>query len=95
MGSRNGPSTTFASEPETASNEGATEAAAIEWRTVARVIDGDTIVLDGGERVRLIVHAGSLPLGASPVAPPHELPITQHASGTSPLREYNPGAPAP
>ncbi len=24
------------------------------WRTVERVIDGDTIVLDGGERVRLI-----------------------------------------
>ena len=24
------------------------------WRTVERVVDGDTIVLDGGERVRLI-----------------------------------------
>ena len=24
------------------------------WRTVERVIDGDTIVVDGGERVRLI-----------------------------------------
>ena len=24
------------------------------WRTVERVIDGDTVVLDGGERVRLI-----------------------------------------
>ncbi len=25
-----------------------------EWRTVTRVIDGDTIIVDGGERVRLI-----------------------------------------
>ena len=25
-----------------------------EWRTVVRVIDGDTLELDGGERVRLI-----------------------------------------
>ena len=42
----------FASEPEAANNEGGTESA--EWRHVTRVIDGDTIVLDGGERVRLI-----------------------------------------
>jgi micrococcal nuclease len=42
----------FASEPETANGEGRTEAE--DWRTVTRVIDGDTIVLDGGERVRLI-----------------------------------------
>ena len=27
---------------------------AVEWRDVERVVDGDTLVLDGGERVRLI-----------------------------------------
>jgi micrococcal nuclease len=27
---------------------------AAEWRTCVRVVDGDTLVLDGGERVRLI-----------------------------------------
>jgi micrococcal nuclease len=31
-----------------------TEAEAGEWRHVTRVIDGDTLILDGGERVRLI-----------------------------------------
>ena len=31
-----------------------TEAAAAVWRHVTRAIDGDTLVLDGGERVRLI-----------------------------------------
>jgi hypothetical protein len=35
----------FASEPETGDNEGGTEAG--DWRTVTRVIDGDTIILDG------------------------------------------------
>lgn len=25
-----------------------------EWRTIVRVVDGDTLVLDGGERVRLL-----------------------------------------
>lgn len=30
------------------------EVAASEWRTCVRVVDGDTLVLDGGERVRLI-----------------------------------------
>lgn len=25
-----------------------------EWRTVVRIVDGDTLVLDGGERIRLI-----------------------------------------
>ena len=65
-----------------------------EWRTVTCASDGDTIVVDGGERVRLIVHAGGSPLGASPMAPPHELLIAQDASGTAPLREYNLGAPA-
>lgn len=28
--------------------------ASAEWRTCERVVDGDTIILDGGERVRLI-----------------------------------------
>jgi len=83
----------FASDPETAKNVRANEPAAGEWRHVARVIDGDTLILDGGERVRLIVRAGSLPLGASPMAPQRELPIAQHAPGTPPLRDYNPGAP--
>ena len=32
----------------------ATLEAAADWRRVTRVVDGDTIVLDGGERVRLI-----------------------------------------
>ena len=44
----------FASEPEAADDGGGTEAEAEAWRHVTRVIDGDTIVLDGGERVRLI-----------------------------------------
>lgn len=29
-------------------------ASSAAWRTVVRVVDGDTLVLDGGERVRLI-----------------------------------------
>jgi hypothetical protein len=84
----------FTSEPETTNDVASTKAEAGARRHVTRVIDGDTVVLDGGERVRLIVHADSLPLGASPMAPPRELPISQHASGTPPRREYNPGAPA-
>jgi hypothetical protein len=43
-----------ASEPETTNDGAGTEAKAEEWRHVTRVIDGDTLVLDGGERVRLI-----------------------------------------
>ena len=35
-----------------ASNSAAEEGE--KWRTVERVIDGDTIVLEGGERIRLI-----------------------------------------
>jgi micrococcal nuclease len=33
---------------------GAAPSSSAEWRTVVRVVDGDTLVLDGGERVRLI-----------------------------------------
>ena len=43
-----------ASEPETAKDGAGTEAEAGEWRHVTRVIEGDTIILGGGERVRLI-----------------------------------------
>jgi micrococcal nuclease len=45
---------TFASEPARTNEGSGTEAEAGEWRQVTRVIDGDTLVLDGGERVRLI-----------------------------------------
>lgn len=43
-----------ASEPDTANEGNDAEAEVRAWRHVTRVIDGDTIVLDGGERVRLI-----------------------------------------
>ena len=39
---------------EAAEKLGARESESPEWRQVTRVIDGDTIVLNGGERVRLI-----------------------------------------
>jgi endonuclease YncB( thermonuclease family) len=44
----------FASEPETANSEGGADAEAGEGRHVTRVIDGDTIALDGGERARSV-----------------------------------------
>jgi endonuclease YncB( thermonuclease family) len=44
----------FPSEPKTTSDRAGTEVQTGEWRHVTRVIDGDTIILDGGERLRLI-----------------------------------------
>jgi len=40
--------------PPTPPDDSAEFQAQGEWRTVRRVVDGDTLVLEGGERVRLI-----------------------------------------